>query len=77
MSSARAQALAVRKMRGEGIARVARVEVHGKVIWTAQIIGLSHEAAHATCTQLSAHGASCVIIPPQADHLAARTMSDG
>ncbi|MDE8350023.1 MAG: D-alanyl-D-alanine carboxypeptidase [Acidocella sp.] len=77
MNSARAQALAVRKLRGEGIARVARIEVHGKVTWAAQLIGLSHEAAHATCTQLSAHGASCVIIPPQADHLAARTMSDG
>ncbi|OYV32558.1 MAG: hypothetical protein B7Z81_12600, partial [Acidocella sp. 20-61-6] len=76
-SSARAQANAVRRMRGEGIARVARLEVHGKIMWTAQVAGLSHDAAHATCSQLSAHGASCFIIPPQTDHLASRSLSEG
>ncbi|OYY03785.1 MAG: hypothetical protein B7Y73_05950 [Acidocella sp. 35-58-6] len=77
LSSARAQANAVRRMRGEGIAHVARLEVHGKIMWTAQVVGLSHDAAHATCSQLSAHGSSCLIIPPQADHLASRNLSDG
>ena len=77
LSSARAKANEVRRMRGEGVARVARLEVHGKILWTAQVVGLSHDAAHATCSQLSAHGTSCVIIPPQADHLASRSLSEG
>ncbi|HQT65228.1 MAG TPA: D-alanyl-D-alanine carboxypeptidase family protein [Acidocella sp.] len=77
MSAARSKALSVRQMRGVGIVRVARLDVHGKILWTAQLTGLSHEAAHSTCTALAAKRAACVIIPPQSDHLAARNTSDG
>jgi D-alanyl-D-alanine carboxypeptidase len=76
MAKARAQAIAVREMRGVGIARIARVQSHGKVLWTAQLAGLTEPAAHATCSALAARGAACRIIAPQADHLAARDAGD-
>ncbi len=77
MSAARSQALSVQQMRGVGIVRVARLDVHGKILWAAQLTGLSHEAAHATCSALASKRSACIIIPPQADHLAARNISDG
>jgi hypothetical protein len=77
MSKARVQAIAVRQMRGVGIARIARVESHGRTLWTAQLAGLTLTAAHRTCDVLAAKGDSCLIIAPQADHLAMRDDGDG
>ena len=77
MKSARAQAITVHKMRGVGIARIARLDRHGKVMWAAQLAGLSQNAAHATCHALYARGHACVVIAPQADHLAMRDTSAG
>jgi D-alanyl-D-alanine carboxypeptidase len=74
MSRARIEAVAVQQMRGVGIARIARVERHGKVLWTAQLAGLTHTAAHDTCNALAARGDSCLIIAPSADHLAMDTL---
>ena len=70
MSRARVEALAVQQMRGVGVPRIARVERHGKVLWTAQLAGLTHSAAHETCDALAARGDSCLIIAPSTDHLA-------
>jgi D-alanyl-D-alanine carboxypeptidase len=70
MSRARVEALAVQQMRGVGVPRIARVERHGKVLWTAQLAGLTHSAAHETCDVLAARGDSCLIIAPSTDHLA-------
>jgi len=70
MAMARAEALAVRAMRGTGTARVAKVDHHGKVLWTAQLADLTFDAAHQTCSVLAARGHVCLIIGPMADHLA-------
>jgi len=70
MSAARARALSVQQSRGTGIARIAKLQSHGHVIWAAQLAGLTHQAAHATCSALAAHGSACTIIAPQSDHLA-------
>jgi D-alanyl-D-alanine carboxypeptidase len=77
MNYARLQAITVHKMRGVGIARIARLDRHGKVLWAAQLAGLSQTDAHATCQALAARGHSCVVIAPQADHLAMRDTSAG
>ena len=69
-SKARTAALAVRQMRGVGVARIARVQLHGKTLWTAQLAGLSLAAAHETCSALAARGDACHVIAPAADHLA-------
>jgi D-alanyl-D-alanine carboxypeptidase len=75
MSKARAQAIAVQQMRGEGVPRVAKVQSHGKTLWTAQLAGLTERGASATCSALAAKGDSCKIIGPQAEHWAARDSS--
>jgi D-alanyl-D-alanine carboxypeptidase len=77
MSKARIVAIRVEQMRGIGIARIARVERHGKTLWTAQLAGLSFSAAHDTCSVLAARGDSCRIIAPSTDHLAMEVQSDG
>jgi D-alanyl-D-alanine carboxypeptidase len=77
MSAARVRAIKVQQMRGTGIARIAQVKSHGHVVWSAQLAGLTHNAAHATCSALAAHGSACTIIPPQADHLAERAQGNG
>jgi D-alanyl-D-alanine carboxypeptidase len=77
MSQARTRALTVQQMRGTGIARIAKVESHGHVLWSAQLAGLTHTAAHATCSALAAHGTACTIIAPASDHLAERSQSAG
>jgi D-alanyl-D-alanine carboxypeptidase len=77
MTKARTAALAVRQLRGVGIPRIARVESHGRTMWSAQLAGLTQTAAHKTCNVLAAKGTSCMIIPPQADHMASRENSDG
>jgi D-alanyl-D-alanine carboxypeptidase len=76
-SKARTTAIAVQQMRGVGIARIARVQLHGKTLWTAQLAGLSLAAAHETCNALAARGDSCHVIPPSADHLAMATSTSG
>jgi D-alanyl-D-alanine carboxypeptidase len=76
LSKARTQAIAVAHMRGVGVPRVARVEHHGRVLYTAQLAGLTQTAAHQTCSALAARRTSCIIIPPQADHLAALDSHD-
>jgi D-alanyl-D-alanine carboxypeptidase len=70
MSRARVEALTVEQMRGVGVPRIARVERHGRVLWTAQLAGLTHSAAHETCDVLAARGDSCLIIAPSTEHLA-------
>jgi D-alanyl-D-alanine carboxypeptidase len=70
MSRARVEAITVQQMRGIGIARIARVERHGRTLWGAQLAGLSLMAAHETCDELAERGKSCRVIPPASDHLA-------
>jgi D-alanyl-D-alanine carboxypeptidase len=77
MAKARTVALAAREMRGAGVARIARVEHNGHTLWTAQLAGLTSSTARQTCNALSAHGTSCHVIPPAADHLAMLTNDDG
>jgi D-alanyl-D-alanine carboxypeptidase len=77
MDAARARAISVQRMRGVGIARIAKLQSHGRTLWTAQLAGLTHNAAHATCSVLTARRTACTIIAPQSDHLASRSQSDG
>jgi D-alanyl-D-alanine carboxypeptidase len=77
LASARQQAVHAHALRGIGIARVARVDHHGRVLWTAQLAGLTQYDAHATCHALAVRGSSCVVIAPQAEHLAMRDASAG
>ena len=77
LAAARQQAVHAHALRGIGIARVAKVDHHGKVLWTAQLAGLTQSDAHATCHALAAHGNSCIVIAPQAEHLAMRDTSAG
>ena len=77
MNYARLQAITVHKMRGVGVARIAKLDRHGKVLWAAQLAGLTQTDAHLTCRALTAHGRSCRVIAPQADHLAMRDTSAG
>jgi len=72
---AHTRAVAVRDMRGIGIPRVARIYSHGKVLWAAQLAGLTEPAAQATCSALAAHGDSCTVIAP-AQHYATRERPD-
>jgi D-alanyl-D-alanine carboxypeptidase len=77
MRVARQQALNVHAMRGVGVARVARLDRHGKVLWAAQLADLTYTGAHATCHALAAHGDSCLVIAPQVDHFALRDGTTG
>jgi len=70
MSRARIVAITVQQMQGTGIARIARIERHGRTLWGAQLAGLSLTAAHATCDELAARGKACQVIAPGSDHLA-------
>jgi len=70
MAKARTEAVAMRQMRGVGIARIARVQRHGQTLWTAQLAGLTYHAAHETCDVMAAHGTSCHVLAPSTDHLA-------
>jgi D-alanyl-D-alanine carboxypeptidase len=73
--AARTRAIAVHDMRGVGIPRVAKIVSHGKILWAAQLAGLTEPAAHATCSALAAHGDSCSIIAPS-EHFARRENGD-
>ncbi len=78
LSQARIVAFNVRRMRGVGVARIARVERHGRTLWTAQLAGLTLTAAHETCNAVAARGDSCRIIAPSSAHLAmAGSVSSG
>jgi D-alanyl-D-alanine carboxypeptidase len=77
MSKARVEAVAVQEMRGVGIPRIARIERHGRVLWTAQLAGLTLADAHETCNVLAARGDSCLVIAPSTDHLAMLLSNDG
>jgi D-alanyl-D-alanine carboxypeptidase len=76
LARARTQAIEVAHMRGIGVPRVARVEQHGRILYTAQLAGLTQSAAHETCSALAARRTSCIIIPPQADHMASLEEGD-
>jgi len=73
--AARSRAIAVRDMRGVGIPRVAKIVSHGKILWAAQLAGLTEPAAHATCSALAARGDFCSVIAP-AEHYARRETGD-
>jgi D-alanyl-D-alanine carboxypeptidase len=77
MAKARVAAISARQLRGMGIPRIARLERHGRTMWTAQLAGLTLSGAHETCSALAARRASCVIIAPQSDHLAMRDTANG
>jgi D-alanyl-D-alanine carboxypeptidase len=77
LAYARRQAVHAHALRGIGIARVAKVDHHGKVLWTAQLAGLTQYDAHATCHALAVRGNACIVIAPQAEHLAERDTSAG
>lgn len=77
MDEARTRAISIQRLRGIGVARIARLQSHGHTLWTAQLAGLTHNAAHATCSVLTARHTACTIIAPQSDHLASRSQSDG
>ena len=77
MKYAREQAITVHQMRGVGIARIARLDHHGKVMWAAQLAGLTQIGAHQTCRALAERGDSCLVIAPQNDHLAMRDTAAG
>lgn len=77
MDEARARAISIQRLRGIGVARIAKLQGHGQTLWTAQLAGLTHNAAHVTCSVLAARGTVCTIIAPQSDHLASRNQSDG
>jgi D-alanyl-D-alanine carboxypeptidase len=77
LAKARSQAIFVAHMRGVGVPRVARLEHRGKILWTAQLAGLTQSAAYETCSVLEARRTACVIIAPQADHMAARDNFNG
>jgi D-alanyl-D-alanine carboxypeptidase len=76
LARARTQAIEVAHMRGVGVPRVARVEHHGRILYSAQLAGLTQSAAHQTCSALAARRTSCIVIPPQADHMAALEQRD-
>jgi D-alanyl-D-alanine carboxypeptidase len=75
--NARLKAITVHEMRGVGVARVARLDRHGRVLWAAQLAGLTQFSAAKTCHVLAAHGDSCIVIAPQADHFAMRDTPAG
>ncbi len=76
-SSARSVAVNMRRLRGVGVARIARLQHDGRTLWSAQLAGLSYHAAHKTCDVLAARGDSCLVLAPSADHLAMLTGDSG
>ena len=77
LSSARNVAINMRRLRGVGVARIARLQHDGRTLWSAQLAGLSYHAAHKTCDVLAARGDSCLVLAPSADHLAMLTGDSG
>jgi D-alanyl-D-alanine carboxypeptidase len=76
-AKARTAALTAHHLRGEGIPRITKVESKGRVLWSAQLAGLSPHSARATCSALTARGNACKVVAPSADHLAMLTNADG
>ena len=77
LASARVEAVSAQRRYGVGVARIARLERHGRTLWTAQLAGLSLTAAHQTCDDMLQHRASCLVIAPPVDHLAALPAGEG
>jgi len=77
LASARVEAVSAQKRYGIGVARIARLERHGRTLWTAQLAGLSLTAAHQTCDDMLQHRTSCLVIAPPVDHLAALPAGEG
>jgi D-alanyl-D-alanine carboxypeptidase len=75
--AAKRQAISAHAIRGVGVARIARLRLHGRTLWSAQLAGLSQRDAHETCAAMAARGHRCVVIAPQAAHLAERDTSAG
>jgi D-alanyl-D-alanine carboxypeptidase len=75
--SARIQAVNAQRRYGIGIARIARLEQHGRTLWKAQLAGLTHIAALQTCDDMTAHRASCLVLAPAADHVASLPANEG
>lgn len=74
LSRARIMAIHARRIQGTGVARVAKLTRHGHVLWSAQLAGLTFDAAHQTCDVLAT--SHCRVIGPTADHLAAAARTD-
>lgn len=77
LTRARVEAVNVQRQYGVGVARIARLERHGRTLWRAQLADLTFTAAHQTCDDRLAHRASCLIIAPPVDHLAALPAGEG
>ena len=75
--SARIEAINAQRHYGQGVARIARLDLHGHTLWTAQLAGLTRTAAQQTCNDQTVHRSSCLIIAPSADHLASLPAEDG
>jgi len=67
LENARHLAIEAAHINGAGIPRVTRLERHGRILYTAQLAGLTQSAAHQTCWAMAARRTACTIIPP---HLA-------
>ena len=67
LEKARHLAIEAAHINGAGIPRVARLERHGHILYTALLAGLTQSAAHETCWAMAARRTACTIIPP---HLA-------
>ena len=76
-TDARIAALKARRLRGSGVAQIEVVERHGKVLWLAQLTGLTYDGAHDTCHAVNAHGHQCDVRPLVSDHLAMLSGADG
>jgi D-alanyl-D-alanine carboxypeptidase len=57
------QAAALRRVAGP--ARIARSDLHGHEVWTAELTGLTQAAAYRTCDTASQHGAACHVKGPK------------
>jgi D-alanyl-D-alanine carboxypeptidase len=75
--SARIEAINAQRHYGQGVARIARLERHGRTLWTAQLVGLTRTAARQTCNDRTVHRSSCLVIAPSADHLASLPAEEG
>ena len=60
--AAKAAAIAARRVADDGVAHVEPVTVKHKVIWRAQVTGLSQSDAKAACAVLAKHRTPCAVI---------------
>lgn len=69
-SAAHSAAMAVRREEEAGEARVEAVKVKGKLVWRAQVVGLSQGDAQEACS--GHHRGSCFVIRPERRQVASR-----